>query len=150
MHLKIPPPVVALICALAICQGSKLLPVIRLQGHAQTAMAVVLATIAIIIDLSALTGFIRSRTTIDPRYPHKTSWVVTTGIYRHTRNPMYLGLMLLLAALSIYLGAVVGLLGVVLFVWYTTVFQIMPEERVLEAQFGEDYLDYKARVRRWL
>ncbi len=150
MHLKIPPPVVALICALAIWQSDRWLPVMTRLGSLRTDMAITLTILALGIDLSALAAFIRSRTTIDPRYPHKTSWVVTTGIYGYTRNPMYLGLSLLLTALSLYLGAIAGLLMVVLFVWYTTIFQIMPEERVLEIQFGEDYRDYKARVRRWL
>lgn len=150
MHLKIPPPVAALVCALMIWGSAKLIAPATWHSNIQNGMAIVLAAIAVMIDLSALTGFIRSRTTIDPRYPHKTSWIVTTGIYRHTRNPMYLGLALLLTALAIYLGTVAGLLVVALFVWYTTIFQIMPEEKVLETQFGEDYLDYKARVRRWL
>ncbi|HKJ84040.1 MAG TPA: isoprenylcysteine carboxylmethyltransferase family protein [Mariprofundaceae bacterium] len=150
MHLKIPPPIVALICGLLIWRSNILFPVIPSDADMRTGIAVVLAAIAAMIDLSALAGFIRSRTTIDPRYPHRTSWIVTTGIYRHTRNPMYLGLALMLSALSAYLGTVAGPAIVVLFVWYTTIFQIIPEERVLETRFGEDYRRYKERVRRWL
>jgi protein-S-isoprenylcysteine O-methyltransferase Ste14 len=76
--------------------------------------------------------------------------LVTTGIYHHTRNPMYVGLLLVLLGWVSFLCSVIALLGLVAFVIYITRFQIVPEERVLLAKFGADYAEYLARVRRWL
>lgn len=72
------------------------------------------------------------------------------GVYRATRNPMYVGLALLLLAWTVYLGAPLALLGVAAFVAYITRFQIVPEERVLAQKFGPEFGAYRSRVRRWL
>ena len=80
-----------------------------------------------------------------------TATVVTTGVYRFTRNPMYVGLTLVLAGWCVGLGTAVGLVVTVpLLVAYLTRFQIVPEERALARHFGEPFADYRARVRRWL
>ena len=93
---------------------------------------------------------IQRGTTIHPRKPHETEVLVTSGVYRFTRNPMYLGLMLLLSAYYLLQPtpfSPFGLLGVL---WYLTRFQIVPEERVLAEKFGDLYLQYKQTVRRWI
>ena len=82
--------------------------------------------------------------------PEKSSALVCTGIYKYSRNPMYLGMALLLLAWAIYLASAWALLGVLAYVLYITRFQIIPEERVMEKLFGQEYLAYKAKVRRWL
>jgi protein-S-isoprenylcysteine O-methyltransferase Ste14 len=82
--------------------------------------------------------------------PQKATTVVTTGIYQYTRNPMYLGLFLFLAALAVKLGNPTAMPFLPAFVAYMNRFQIAPEERILEAQFGDTYTDYKSRVRRWI
>ncbi|MDX8406306.1 MAG: isoprenylcysteine carboxylmethyltransferase family protein [Mariprofundus sp.] len=93
---------------------------------------------------------VSASTTIDPRYPHKTTTIVDNGIYAFTRNPMYLGSVLILTSLTVWLGTVFGVLVIGLFIFYMTRFQINPEEEMLTAQFGEAYLNYKATVRRWI
>ncbi len=113
-------------------------------------LALLVAACGLTVDVSALLAFRRARTTVDPLRPHKTATLVTTGIYRRTRNPMYLGLALLLAAYAVHLGAPLAVLGPIAFVAYITRFQIAPEERMLAQKFGEDYAHYRARVRRWL
>lgn len=82
--------------------------------------------------------------------PGKASALVTGSVYRLSRNPMYVGLALLLAAWAVYLSMLWPFLGPVLFVLYMNRFQIGPEERVMRGKFGEDYAAYAARVRRWL
>jgi len=82
--------------------------------------------------------------------PEKASSLVTTGIYRFTRNPMYLGLLFVLFAWAVFLASVWALLGPVAFVFYIDRFQIAPEEAILAGMFGAAYTEYKARVRRWL
>ncbi|WP_100277843.1 methyltransferase family protein [Mariprofundus aestuarium] len=149
-NLKIPPIPLALICGLMIWSLAELLGTHSMGIEIRRAVAVLLLTVAAAIDLTALITFFRSKTTVDPRYPHKTSKMVTSGIYRFSRNPMYLGLAIMLASLSLWLGARFGLFVVVLFILYMNRFQIEPEEQALENQFGKSYLEYKSSVRRWI
>jgi protein-S-isoprenylcysteine O-methyltransferase Ste14 len=99
---------------------------------------------------AAFVAFIRARTTIDPRRPEQATRLVTSGIYRFSRNPMYLSLVLLLVADAIRLWSLPALLGPVVFVLYVRRFHIALEERRLRAKFGADYAAYARRVRRWL
>ena len=113
-------------------------------------IAFALAAVGVLLDGIALFYFLRSRTTINPLKPASASALVTGGIYRFTRNPMYLGLATLLFAWAIYLGNLAALAGMPLFILYMNRFQIAPEERALEARFGADYVAYRTRVRRWV
>ena len=150
LNLKIPPVPVAIICGVIIWAFAAFVGTHSLGVEIRQSIALLLLSMAVLIDLGALLIFLRAKTTIDPRYPHKTSTMVTTGIYRFSRNPMYLGLALLLAALSLWLGARFGLFVVAAFILYMNRFQIEPEEQALEMQFGETYLNYKNSVRRWI
>jgi len=92
----------------------------------------------------------RARTSVNPMRPEKSSAIVSAGIYGITRNPMYVGLVFVLTGWFVYLGAVSAIVGPIGFVLYIQRFQILPEERVLAAKFGDEYRAYMARVRRWL
>jgi protein-S-isoprenylcysteine O-methyltransferase Ste14 len=113
-------------------------------------LAFPVAAVGVSLDAVALVHFLRSRTTINPLKPESASALVTGGIYRLTRNPMYLGLATLLLAWAFYLGNLAALAGVPVFILYMNRFQIAAEERALEARFGAEYAAYRARVRRWL
>ena len=144
---KVPPPIIMALCALGMWFVS--------GGAGEVAQWRLFAAVAIVvlglgIELTGVYAFRKHRTTINPLNPGKASAVVQTGPYRFTRNPMYLGMAMLLAALSIYLGSYVSVLGVVLFVAYIQRFQILPEERILEEKLGEAYRAYKSSVRRWI
>ncbi len=89
-------------------------------------------------------------TTLDPRYPAKSTCVVMHGVYRFTRNPMYLGMALMLAGAAAWAASLLGALITIGFCVYLTELQIKPEERFLLQQFGEEFRLYMARVRRWL
>lgn len=147
---KIPPPIVALIVAAAMWMNSISGPKLDLPFEVRVAAALVLAVVGVAFDLSGLLAFRKARTTINPMKPQKTSALVTTGIYRLSRNPMYVGLVCFLLAWTVFLAALWPLAGPILFVFYVNRFQIEPEERLLERRFGEDFRQYKARVRRWL
>jgi protein-S-isoprenylcysteine O-methyltransferase Ste14 len=95
-------------------------------------------------------AFRRQRTTINPLHPEKTSSLVTGGIYRISRNPMYVGMALLLLAWAVYLESPAALLGIGAFIAYITRFQIIPEESLLSRHFGAEFENYRQRVRRWL
>jgi len=104
---------------------------------------------AMFTDGLSLMQFFRVHTSINPIHPEKAQTLVTSGMYRLTRNPMYLGLLLLLLGWAVFLGSVLPFIVLPLFVVVLTVQQIIPEERILEEKFGQQYCDYKQSVRRW-
>jgi protein-S-isoprenylcysteine O-methyltransferase Ste14 len=112
--------------------------------------ALTLAAAGLGFDLAGLFYFVRARTTINPLKPASTSSLVSSGVYRFTRNPMYLGMLLVLLAWAAFLSSVAALLVAPLFVLYINRFQIIPEERILASKFGAEFAAYKKKVRRWL
>lgn len=150
---RIPPPVIDAVCALVMWLLARGLPQARLwpQGTwAATAAALLLAACGGVVALAGLHAFRRARTTMNPLAPQRTRALVTDGIYRHTRNPMYLGMLLVLAGWAVWLGNALAWLGLPLSIGLLTFLQIRPEERILAERFGDDYPRYAARVRRWL
>ena len=116
----------------------------------QVAFAAVLAIVGATLDVVSVIAFFKARTTINPLRPDRTDALVVEGFYRFSRNPMYLGMLLILAGIAVYLGQPLNLVFLILFVVLINWLQILPEERVLEARFGQSYRDYCMRVRRWL
>lgn len=104
----------------------------------------------VLIEAVSVLAFLRARTTVTPLKPEKASTLVVGGLYRVSRNPMYLGMLILLIGWSLWLGNPASLLLLPVFVIYLTVFQIKPEESALSEKFGADYDAYRRRVRRWL
>jgi protein-S-isoprenylcysteine O-methyltransferase Ste14 len=150
LELKIPPPVVALLVALGMWAISRAgaPPAISLGLRLGCALAIALGGGAIAI--AGERAFHRARTTVNPMKPQAASSLVTTGVFRMTRNPMYLGLLSVLLAWAVFLCSAWALAGPPAFVLYISRFQIAPEERVLAAKFGETYCAYTEKVRRWL
>lgn len=150
LELKIPPPLIGLAVAALMWFVARELPALRYTFSFQTALAITLAVIGLLLDVSGVAGFLRAKTTVNPLKPAAASTLVTTGVYRFTRNPMYAGMLLLLLAWAVRLGNAAALAGPPLFMLYIYRFQIAPEERVLTTLFGEQYAAYRLRVRRWL
>jgi protein-S-isoprenylcysteine O-methyltransferase Ste14 len=121
---------------------------LRFDGHAQVAAALTVIGIATVL-IGAL-QFHRARTTLTPLNPGAASALVVSGIYRHTRNPMYLGMAIVLLSWAIYLAHPLSALGVIAFVAYIQRFQILPEERALRALFPGAFEAYAREVRRWI
>lgn len=149
MKLKIPPIGVVLLFAGAMFLLAKYLPVGYFDFFGKTYLMAALCSAALLIGLIALVQFFRSRTSIDPMSPSKVSRLVSTGLYRYSRNPMYLALLLLLLAWGLYLGNAFNTLLAAGFVYYMNFFQIMPEEEILGQKFGKTYRQYCIQVRRW-
>lgn len=147
---KVPPPIVGALVAAAMWFLSQFEPQLPLPQTAKFALVGLLVTSGITFDLLGLVAFRRSRTSINPLTPSKASALVTRGVYKITRNPMYVGMTLLLTAWAVHLSGLWPFVGPVLFVRYISRFQIQPEERILRDLFGQEYADYAARVRRWL
>lgn len=147
---KIPPPVVGASVAAAMWGLSMLGPQFAFASGARTVVVAMLVAAGVAFDLLGLFAFRGARTTVNPLRPERASALVTRGVYRVTRNPMYVGMGLLLLAWAAYLSALLPFAGPAVFALYMTRFQIQPEERVLAGIFGEAYASYCARVRRWL
>jgi protein-S-isoprenylcysteine O-methyltransferase Ste14 len=149
LELKIPPPIVGLLVAVAMWKIASVCPSLDIPVLIREVTAGAIILVAAVIALPGFAALIRARTTFNSMKPRATSSLVTGGIYRFTRNPMYVSLMLMLVAWAIFLSCAWALVGPVVFVLYINRFQIKPEERALAAMFGTAYDEYKGRVRRW-
>ena len=119
-----------------------------LPGH--VVLAVLLAAVGLVICVAGVVQFRRAKTTVNPLTPETTTAMVTSGIYRFSRNPMYLGFLLALTGWAVFLSHVLVFVFLPLFVVYMNRFQIIREERALAAKFGRHFTDYRGSVRRWL
>ncbi len=147
---RIPPPIIMVVTALAMWTLSWVTPTIPVPAAIRYGVAGVLFVIGVSAASLAFSSFRRAGTTANPVAIDNAASLVTTGIYAFTRNPMYVGLTMLLVILALLLSNAWLLFGPLLFVLYITRFQIIPEERVMQAKFGSAYDAYRTRVRRWL
>jgi protein-S-isoprenylcysteine O-methyltransferase Ste14 len=150
LELRIPPRLVALAIGLAMWAASDAGPRFNLLQSHHWATALVGALIGAAVTFAGAITLRAAKTTLLPMKPRNTSALVTHGIYRLSRNPMYLGLALALVGWAAFLSAAWPLLGPILFVLYVNRFQIRPEERALTDLFGVEYTNYSRQVRRWL
>jgi len=154
LELKVPPPAVALASA-GVMKLLSWLPgrgalADAATGESLQTLAPAIAALGIGIALAGVVEFRRADTTVNPHKPQNSSRLVTSGIYRYTRNPMYLGIAVVLLAWAAWLGSAWSLPGIAMFAAYLTRFQIIPEERTLLRIFGTEFEDYRKRVRRWI
>lgn len=150
LDLKIPPVAVALLTGAAIWLAASALPSLDFSLPNKDVVAIALAVVGGVVAVLGVVSFRRAQTTVNPLRPQAASSLVTTGIYRFSRNPMYLGMLLLLAAFAVFLGNAAALIVLPVFILYMNRFQITPEERALSAMFGPDFITYTQRVRRWM
>jgi protein-S-isoprenylcysteine O-methyltransferase Ste14 len=150
LDTKIPPPLAALLVAVAMWGISRVTPALFIDRTWRLVIAATVASLGALVAVLAATAFRRAQTTHNPMTPEAASSIVSNGVFSYTRNPMYVGLTTLLVAWAVYLASLAALLGPVVLVLFITRFQILPEERALAAKFGRDYDDYRRRVRRWL
>ena len=149
MGLKLPPAIVFLIFSLLMYVVSRFLPFGDFEFYGRVYLILVLLGMAVLIAIISLFQFFSSKTTIDPRTPFKTTKLVTGGIYKFTRNPMYLAILLVLLAWGLWLGNAFNTLLAAVFVGYMNKFQIKPEEEALATIFGKEFQQYCVLVRRW-
>lgn len=150
LETRFPPPLVALVIAVLMWLASYWLPATSLPRGLTYAIAAVVLLAGLSFSIRAMRSFRKADTTANPVRIEKASSLVTDGVYLFSRNPMYVGVTLDLCAIAFFLNCLWTLVGPAIFVAYTTRFQIMPEERLLAAKFGDAYRDYCQRVRRWL
>lgn len=150
MKLLIPPPLIALISGLSMWGIASNVDALRFIFPFQYVLAYALIGSGLLIDISAIFAFRRAKTTVTPLAPEKASALVISGLYRVTRNPMYLGLLLILTGVALLLGSLLNAAIIIAFMAYITAFQIKPEEEKLTEIFGAQYLSYMQKVRRWI
>ena len=146
--LKIPPPLLVLILVISNYFSSKKIDLIFLPY--QKLISFILLFIGILILINPILKFIKSRTTIDPIKFKKVNKLITSGIYKYSRNPMYLGMVLILLSISFKFNLIGGIVLTMLFAGYITKFQIIPEEIVMNKLFGDEFEKYKNKTRRWI
>jgi protein-S-isoprenylcysteine O-methyltransferase Ste14 len=142
------PPVYFLAGLIAMLALHFALPLARIIGPPWRYAGAVPVLAGVVLNLWANGLFKRHGTEVKPF--RDSSTLVVEGPYRLSRNPMYLGGLVALAGAGILLGSVTPFLAVAVMAWLATAHFIVPEERDLERQFGERYLEYKRRVRRWM
>ena len=150
LALKVPPPVVLLIFGILMWFVGSRVPGGRFEFDNQLAAAISVGVLGLIINVNAIHGFRRAKTTVNPLHPGKATQLVVGGVFRLSRNPMYLGILVVLIGWAIWIGSFYNVALIALFVYYITEFQIRPEEEVLRPLFGEAYADYCSKVRRWI
>lgn len=150
LDLKIPPPIVTLVLALLMWLTPPVAGLVPISFPSRVLWAVVLVCVGQGIAIAGMVAFRRAKTTVNPVKASSASSLVIRGVYRYTRNPMYVGLLVTLLAFAVFLANPLAVLWVVVYVLYITRFQIIPEERVLASLFGAEYEAYKGRVRRWI
>src|SRR5690606_14364290 len=152
MELRVPPPVEFLLSALLMNGLAAVVPALAvpLLGAVRGGLALVLFATGLFCGMLGLGALHRASTTPDPRHPERAAVLVTDGIYKYTRNPMYLGMATALLAWAVWLSNAAALAGVAAFLAYIQRFQIIPEERALAARFGAEYGAYRNSVPRWL
>ncbi len=149
-ELKIPPLLLMFIFALLIWLSSPLLPQSQLTFPVRLAVLVLCLGGGLLVTFLGALAFNRAQTTVNPVKPETSSSLVDSGIYRITRNPMYVGMTLALAGWALFLNSPISLIFTLLFSVYLTFFQIKPEERMLRKLFQQEYINYCAKVKRWL
>ena len=146
--LKIPPPLLVLILVVSNYFSSKKIDLILLPN--QDITSIIIFLIGMLILINPIFKFIKSKTTIDPIKFKKVNKLITSGIYRYSRNPMYLGLLMLVTSTSIFYLNIFSITTPFIFYFWINRFQIKREEIFLTEKFGKEYLLYKTKTRRWI
>lgn len=150
MKLKIPPALQVVLFGFLMWFIKKITQQQHFDFQYQNQASWLIFFIGIILGLFAVYSFKKAKTTVDPLNPEKASQLVVQGLYKYSRNPMYVAMLFVLIAFCLRLGNLYNLVVVVIYIWFITEFQIKPEEKTLTKLFGQDYNKYISKVRRWL
>tara|TARA_B100000508_G_C11338116_1_gene217767 strand:- start:24 stop:470 length:447 start_codon:yes stop_codon:yes gene_type:complete len=148
MNNKVPPPIVTLISGLIIFFSRPLFP--EYHSNLINVFSAIFLFFGLLVFFLAVASFKRYKTTVNPLQPSKATHLVISGIFRFTRNPMYLGMSLVLLSLSFKFNLLGGLIVTVFFIMFITKFQIIPEEEAMLSLFQDEFEIYKENTRRWI
>ena len=148
METHIPPPIVTLVFALSIYLSRGIFKIVEIKHSFYLGIFLLLLGFAILI--SAVRLFKKDNTTINPLSPEQATKLVTDGIFKYSRNPMYLGMAVVLSSIAVFFNLLGGIILIALFCAYITKFQIIPEERAMSDLFSDDFDKYIKETRRWI
>ena len=148
MSNKIPPPIVTLFFGLCIYLSRPYFP--ELSFSILNSLSTILFVLGITVFATAVSSVKRQNTTVNPISIEKASSLVVNGVFKYSRNPMYLGMLFILLGLTFKFNLIGGLLFTSLFMIFISKFQIKPEEAAMEKLFDQEWKDYIKNVRRWL
>ncbi len=147
MKNTVPPPIITLICSLFIYLSKPFFP--EFTFNYSNLLSLIFLMLGLIVILISFRLFKKEKTTINPINIEKASSLVTKGIFKYSRNPMYLGMLLILISIGIKFNFYGGVFIVAMFFFFITYFQILPEEKAMLKLFGKDFIKYKRKTRRW-
>ena len=148
MNNRIPPPIVTLICGTSIYYSKSFFN--QFLNFSNNGISLFLLILGLIIFISAVKSFREQKTTVNPLKPKQASSLVTSGIFRFSRNPMYLGMLIILLSISFKFNLLGGIIISLLFFIFITKFQIYPEEEAMNELFGDKFTQYSNTTRRWI
>ena len=148
METKIPPPLVTLIFGMSIYFSREMFPAIEIQYSLYLGIFLLLSGFFILV--SAVRLFRKDKTTVNPLSPEQATKLVMDGIFKYSRNPMYLGMAIVLSSIAVFFNLLGGIILIALFCAYITKFQIIPEERAMRDLFSDDFDKYIKETRRWV
>ena len=148
MNNRIPPPIVTLICGISIYYSKSFFN--QFLNFSNNGISLFLLIFGLIIFISAVGSFRKQKTTVNPLKPKQASSLVTSGIFRFSRNPMYLGMLIILLSISFKFNLLGGIIISLSFFIFITKFQILPEEEAMNELFGDKFTQYSNTTRRWI
>ena len=148
MNNKIPPPIVTLFFGLCIYFSRPYFP--EFSNSVLNSLSIISFVVGIFVFAAAVSSFKKQKTTVNPISIENASSLVVSGIFKYSRNPMYLGMSFVLLGLAFKFNLIGGLLFTGIFMLFITIFQIKPEEVAMEKLFDQEWKDYTKNVRRWL
>ena len=148
MNNKIPPPIVTLICGLAIYFSKTFFN--KFFSYNNNTISLFLLILGFTVFTLAIKAFNRQKTTVNPLEPRQASSLVSSGIFKYSRNPMYLGMLIVLLSISFKFNLIGGIVISLFFYLFITKFQILPEEEAMNELFGDEFTEYSNRTRRWI
>ena len=148
METKIPPPIVTLVFGLSIYFSRGIFQVIEIKHSFY--FGILLLLLGFVILISAVRLFRKDKTTVNPLSPEQATKLVTDGIFKYSRNPMYLGMALVLGSIAVFFNLIGGIILIALICAYITKFQIFPEEKAMRDLFPDDFDKYTKATRRWI
>jgi protein-S-isoprenylcysteine O-methyltransferase Ste14 len=148
METKIPPPIVTLLFGLSIYFSRGIFQAVEVKYSFY--IAILLLILGLTVLISAVRLFRKDKTTVNPLSPEQATKLVMDGIFKYSRNPMYLGMAFILGSIAVFFNLIGGIILIALFCFYITKFQIIPEERAMSNLFSQDFDKYKQATRRWI
>jgi len=148
MNNKIPPPIVTFICGLGIYFSKSFFN--QLFSYSNNIISLFLLILGLVVFISAVKSFSIQKTTVNPLEPRQASSLVTSGIFKFSRNPMYLGMLIILLSITFKFNLIGGMITSLFFYIFITKFQIIPEEVAMNELFGNEFIDYSKKTRRWI